>query len=228
MEQARPIGEILPAATEEPTSEPASNALATKTFSELDLTVLDRLPARLSDSTMAALADIMNCALPADQGCDDEHFAACMRSLATLPTGRGDEVDGKLRYSLYKRKLSGFSNAAMSHLVSQALERCKFFPTIHECLGLLRGWNNRQQAVDARRRATNARQNELQLRMEETMDALSRGDLDGEEIAALPEWCRRIAEARGLLWNDGDGKYRPRPNRAIVEIREGVQPKMDL
>lgn len=227
-DMARPIGEALPAIVEHGTHATASSDTSTIRFSDLDVTVLDRLPARLSDTLLGKLEVIANCPLPAETSCSEDHFNQVMRSLSILPRRSDDEVTGRLRAGLYHRMLAGFSNAALSHLCEQALATCKFFPTISECMALLQGFDNRALAKLAREKARNALRREKQTRMEETMDALARGLLDGDAIAELPEWWRKVAETRALVWNDGDGKYRPRPNRDLIRAIEGSQPSMDL
>ena len=223
---AKPIGETLPAVMASATPETGSSAISTTRFSELDLAVLDSLPKRLSDTLLTKVEAIANCPLPAVEPCDEDQFDMAMRSLSILPRKGDDEATGKLRRNLYYRKLQGFSNEAVGYLCSKALETCKFFPTISECLGILKGHDSRHMAIEAQEKAKVAVRNELQHRMEDTMTALCRGDLDGEQIAALPERIRSIAEARGLLWNDGDGKYRPRPDDVLADIREGAQKRM--
>lgn len=226
MTEARQISETLPTITAAETLETGSSVTSTRGFSALDLTVLDRLPARLGDSLLATLDEIANCRLPIVEPCSEDQFDKMMRSLSILPRKGDDEVTGKLRHGLYLRKLGGFSDEAIGHLCSKALETCKFFPTISECLAILKGWDNRHLSITAREKARVAVRNERQFRMEETMTALCRGDLDGDQIAALPEGIRRIALTRALIWDDGDGKYRPRPDPVLAEMREGAQKRM--
>lgn len=223
--ETKAIGELLPAVTE--TSKTVSPRPAEISFSDLDLTVLENLPPRLGDGLMGQLVEIANCPLPAETGWDEDHFAQVMHSMSTaLKMRSDDEIDGKLRYALYRRKLQGFSRKALSYLCEKALETCTFFPTISECLKILKGWENRTIATAARDKAKLAVSRERTARMEETMTALMRGDLDGEAIAALSEGIRSIALTRGLIWDDGDGVYRPRPDPDMAAIREGAQKRM--
>lgn len=226
MPEAKPIGETLPDLLDSATIETGSSAPSTRRFSDLDLSVLERIPARLSDGLMAHLEVIANFPLPAEDACDDAHFAKVMRSMSILARRSDDEVTGKLRINLYQRMLGGYSDEAISYLCEQSLAKFTFFPSVAECLKILAAWPNRTLAKQARDKATNALRHERQTRMEETMMALMKGELDGEAIAALPEGIRSIALTRGLIWDDGDGQYRPRPDPDLAAIRERGQRSM--
>ena len=60
--------------------------------------------------------------------------------LAVLPRRGSDDVSGELFVSAYQHKLGHLPNDAVSYIADKALETCKWFPTIAECLELLDGW----------------------------------------------------------------------------------------
>lgn len=215
MTEAQPIRDCLPAVVPAGTAEPVSSAPPTSMadFAGIDF---DRLPARLDDAQLVAVETMARLPLPAVEPVADKFFAACMRSLATMPSRAGDEDTEKLRYKLYHRKLSEFSEAALGYLVSQALERHTFFPSIAECMAILREFPEHAFAQRQKRRASRRAFDERQARMEDTMEALRRGKLSFEDIAALPEGVRRIAEARGFLRFESDGSYTPTPDTAFI------------
>lgn len=157
--------------------------------------------------------------LPAIVPCDAAHFDKCMSFMdAALPRRKQDGASGKLRAAAERRALANFSAEAMSYLAKQAVERCQWFPTISECLTILEEW--KQPEIEIKRRAELIARNELNARLDENMDALKRGKLDGEQIAALPARHRDIAQTRGLIYADPDGTYRPRPDPMYLAMLE--------
>ena len=103
-------------------------------FTTIDLT---NLPKRLSDTQLAQVETVANLPLPKSSPSSDEQFAACMRSLDILPRRADDRTRAELRVKLYQRKLGVFPYHVLGQMVSKALDTCKFFPTISECLAML-------------------------------------------------------------------------------------------
>jgi hypothetical protein len=182
---------------------------------------LENLPARLDDRTLAMVEDLASSPLPPLLPCDEDFFLKCLRSLSILPKRKDDALSGELRAGLYYRKLKGYPKDAMSFLVSEALERCEWFPSIKECLDMLGRWKRADEALVAKLAAGQIARRERLARLNETMAALERGELDGDAIAALPERFRDIAETRALIWVDPDGSYRPRPLYTPLQGNDG-------
>lgn len=91
---------------------------------------------------------IAEASLPALPPCDDRHFAKCLRiMLAVLPKQNTDEIGGELFVEAYRRQLGHLPNDAISHLADQATRECRWFPTIAECLELVRSWRRSDQAA---------------------------------------------------------------------------------
>lgn len=150
--------------------------------------------------------------LPVLPACDNRHFDQCLRILtASLPRKGADDLAGDLMLAAYRRKLGHMPAGQISYLTDQALERCKWFPTIAECIQIAAGWERDDEAYHRRNRAAAAVRHEKQNRMEETMAAIRSGAMSDDEINALPERWISIAETRGLLMMR-EGKYVVRPS----------------
>lgn len=204
METAKPMGALLPGIVDPGMGVTVSSGPLTKPSEVLDL---DSLPKRLDDRTLALLKEISDSPLPAPVRADDEHFAKCLRSMAILPGRKEDEISGKLRHKLYAAKLQVFSNEALSYLVSKVLDQCQWFPSIAECLAILRTWPSREVAEQRQSKANVLFQTELQTRMNEALAELEARALDQAAIDALPAKIKRIAAEKGYLWAWPDGRF---------------------
>lgn len=200
-ETIKPIGALLPGIV---TTETVTPAPSTNELNELNL---DKLPKVLDDQTLALVTRLANSPLPASENCDEAHFAKCFRSIAILPRRADDGLTGKLRDGLYWAKLKGYSDAALSYLVSTALERCHWFPSIAECIEILKAWPNREIGSRRQGKARVIVQNELQRRMDETLAVLRRREMAQPQIDELAERLKRIAAEKGYLWGWPDGRF---------------------
>ena len=149
---------------------------------------LAKLPQRIDDDTIQMLAAV----LPRQRS-TPEHLDQVLRGLATLPRRREDELNGKIKYAFYKRKLEKFDDETLSRMCSAALERHKFMPSIKECIDLCK----ELQSPDLHRAAQRKIQNELQARAEDTLDKIP--DMEPEQINALPQRLKDIAVTRCLV-----------------------------
>ena len=206
-ETLKPMGALLPGIVDQSIAATASSGPLTKPSDVLDL---DSLTGRIDDATIGVLAQIADAPLPAPERADDDHFAKCLRSMAILPYRADDETSGKLRHRLYAAKLQGYSNEALSFLVSKALDQCQWFPTIAECLAILRTWPNRDVADARRRKADYLIGWEWQKRMDEAMESLAARTMPQGEIDGLPAKWKRIAADKGYLWAWPDGRFTSR------------------
>jgi hypothetical protein len=183
---------------------------------------LTTLPERLDDRTLATVEAIANSPLPALPPCDEQSFVQTIRILqASLPRRSADEISGKLVLATYRKMLSNRSKAEIEFLGREALVRCQWFPTIAECIAILGDWRRSDDEVSKRHRAALLARREREHRLDETMASLQRGELDATQISGLSDWHLRVAEARGLIWNDGDGRYRPRPDPTFLGVGRG-------
>lgn len=178
----------------------------------IDALDLDNLPARLTDAMMAALQNLADTPLPALHPCDERHFAQCLRvMLSVLPKRATDDVSGELFVEAYRRKLGKFSNDAISFMADKALERCKWFPTIHECLEILDDW--RRWDIHCQRRAK-ARRAVGDERRAREQDERARNTLTGtvltqDDVDKMTPEMIRIGLACKALRNRDDGTPAP-------------------
>lgn len=128
-------------------------ALPQPSTDALDLTAL---PERLDDAMLARVQDIAVSPLPDPTPCDERHLNQCLRvMLAVLPRQAANELSGELFVAAYAKKLGHLPKDAVSYLADKAMERCRWFPTISECLDFAREWkrddeHTRRKALAAR------------------------------------------------------------------------------
>jgi hypothetical protein len=208
----------------------ASRTPSTTKSIALDLAAL---PARLDDGTVKLLREISTSPLPEPSRCADDHLTLCLKSLDILPRRAMDEKGGKLAVKLYRAKLGGFSNEALSYLVEFGLERFHFYPTIAECLETLRDWPNTEIAIQRRDHATHLIQREMNARLDEAVGLMQRRELTDDQVNALPAPILMVAWTKGFLWKFTDGTFAVRPDIMILSegeaqaAREWVQANAD-
>ena len=173
---------------------------------------LTALPARLTDDQLLAVEAIAAAPLPAAQPCSPERFAAFLRSLAILPRRGDDDVTGEHRAKLYAKTLGHLPADAIGFLTRRALETCRWFPTIAECLEIVAHWRRADADTDVRASAWRRAETERAARLDELADRL-RAAIRGEaevgqaEINALPERIKHRLDAMMLLWRLPSGRY---------------------
>lgn len=167
-------------------------------------------PARLDDRALATLETLATSPLPALPPCPDGEFVELIRSLTIMPRRSDDEVTGKLRVAIYKRKLGGYPHEALQFMVSTALDELNWFPTIAQCIDILGRWERRDEAVQRQGSAASLVRAERRARFDDIMHALEQRELDQAAIDALPRRMREIGAERGFLRLHDDGVYRAR------------------
>lgn len=192
---------------------------------------LASLPNRLDNTMLTTVESIATESLPALPPCDEQHLTQCLAILdASLPRQATNGVNGKLRLKAYQRKLSHLPAGSISHLADQALERCRWFPTIAECLEIAAEWRRDDDAVQAKAKAQAMARRERETRMDEAMSALQRGELDDDAVNGWGDWWKQIAQTRGLITIDGEGHcriresaiWRPAPEIEPEEVLAGI------
>lgn len=125
-----------------------ATALPLHLIADLDLA---SLPERLDDRQLATVKRIMDAPLPSLPPCDDRHLLQSLRvMLAVLPRQHSDDLAGELFVETYRRQLNEYPAPAISYMVDQATRRCRWFPTIAECIEIIGGW--RRHDADTMRR----------------------------------------------------------------------------
>lgn len=157
------------------------------------------------------LEELASAPLPALPPCPDADFVELMRALTTLPRRADDDTTGKLRISLYHRKLGGYPHSALQFMVSTVLDELDWFPTIAQCKAILDRWERRDEAVHRKASAANLARSERRARFDDIMRALERREVGQAGIDALSETLRIVAAERGFLRLHDDGVYRARP-----------------
>lgn len=183
----------------------------------------ETLPERLDDAQLGMLEKIAAAALPGIAAADERFIAGCLRAMTVMPRSKDDETSGKVRLKMYTRHLTGYSAPALQYLVDEAIRRHEFFPSIHECLAILKEWPNRDHAAVQKTRATARASREHNARMDDAIRALRDGEVSEEAFAQWPERWQRIAETQGHARRNDDGTYSPRPDPAWVEFRREQQ-----
>jgi hypothetical protein len=128
-------------------------------------------------------------------------------------------VSGELFVAAYQRKLGHLPDAAVSYITDKAMEQCRWFPTIAECLELLSGWRRKdaytERQIQARLRVRAEREaREADERAFERRDRSA--DLTQEQVDNMPPHVLRLGVACGAIIRSEDGSHTPRP----VEVDE--------
>ncbi len=132
-----------------------------------------------------------------------------------LPSQNRDMISLEIQTEAYWQMLGGNTVEAIKFLEREALKRCKFFPTIAECLAILREFPTRHPLAAKRDAVLRRISQEHTTRFDEMMARLATRDVDQDEIEAMPETWKRIAETRSLIWMNDDGTCTQRKRRPI-------------
>ena len=142
-----------------------------------------------------------------------EQFTKLIDFLATMPS-RSDDIDtGRLRFTIYRRMLGDYSNDALQFMVFHAFERHTFFPSVKDCLEILREY---QPPPLPRDNVLRLCQISASIRLDAWLARIEDGTATQSEIDAAPEAWKRIADCRLLLWIK-DGEYVRRPARKMED-----------
>lgn len=179
---------------------------------DLDLTTL---PSRLDDAMLARVRAIADSPLPPPNPCSETHLSKVLRvMLSVLPRRNADDVSGELFVGAYQRKLGHLPDTAITHIADQAMERCKWFPTIAECLELLNGWRRDDEHTARKAKASLLVRDERRAREDEERAFRWRdksADLTQEQVNAMQPHVLRLGVACGAIVENEDGTHRPAP-----------------
>ena len=158
------------------------------------------VPAVLTDKMLARLEAMANCPLPAPEPCPEDKLLELVILLqATLPSRNRSEIDQAVLTEAYLQALRRFPQSAIAHLQTAALERCRWFPTIAECMDILGEADTRHHLVGKREWVRSRVSREKQIRFDGMMFALQAREMEQADINALPLAVKRIAVERGYL-----------------------------
>jgi hypothetical protein len=174
---------------------------------------------RLDDAALNAVVAVAKAPLPALPPIDPDVLHQSFSVLdAALPRRSSDEASGKLMLAAYRRKLGHMPKEQIDFVCNAILERCRWFPTIAECLEIAGEWSRPDARERARARVIADR--EYQARMEDAHRSLAAGQIEQSDVDAWPERWRQIAAAQGLLHDDPDKLWLIR-RRALPEPATG-------
>lgn len=151
--------------------------------------------------------------LPALPKVSEGHLAQCFRiMLANLPRKGSDEVSGEILIETYMRVFHVEPCEKIDFLLAEVVRRCRWFPTISECLEIMQEWERWDADTNRRFKAERMVADELRTRRAEFMERLRGGEIPQEKIDALPDnviWDARLC---GALVRDREAeKWVPAP-----------------
>jgi hypothetical protein len=183
-----------------PTGETALPRLSTDS---LDLTAL---PERLDDRTLAAVKEIAAAPVPCLPSCDPTTLNQTLRMmLSALPRRHSDDISGELFVAAYQRKLGNLPKPQIDYLCDRALERCRWFPTIAECLEIVAEWRRRDEYTRRRAEAAEMAMREEMRRKADARKAkqasLTQQGVDNlcPELRAMGLKCGALVERDGKV-----------------------------
>ena len=201
---ARQIGQVLPSLRVVEADSPSPQASSV----ELSRLNLAALPKRLTDGMLARLEEMTSSPLPPPAPCPEPEFFAIMAGLqACLPSQNRSDISLEAQAEGYRRMLGEYPLSAMKFLETEVLKRCRWFPTIAECIAILRELPIRHPLAGKRQDVLRRISAEHTSRFDDAMARLATGNVAQEWIDALPETWKAIAETKMLLWLHPDSGY---------------------
>lgn len=120
---------------------------------------------------------------------------------ATLPSKNIDEQSGKMRFAVYYRMLSGYSDAALAYMSRKVCEQFDWFPTPHQCLEILADY---RQPTSPQGLALSYCAQFWNGKLDDFLETLRSRLGTQDMVDAVPDRWRRIATEQGYLrWDDG-------------------------
>jgi len=126
---------------------------------------------------------------------------------AVLPSRNQNEVAQAVLVATYRKLLGHFPERVIRYLEKAAVVRCKWFPTVKECLDLIAEVDTTDPLLRKQSAVRSLVDRENAARFDDAMAALASGEVDQAWIDGLPDQWKQIAEVRMLLWVHPDGSY---------------------
>lgn len=180
----------------------------------IDSLDLVNLPGRLDDETLSRVQAIADAPLPPLNPVGERHLKQCLRvMMAVLPKRATDEVTGELFVAAYVKKLGGYCDAQISYLADKAMERCKWFPTIAECMEIILEWRRYDDATRRKYDATSIARREERTRDDESrrFNRWDAPELTQEDVDTMSPELIRVGLRCGALVEGDNGKFMPAP-----------------
>ena len=125
--------------------------------------------------------------------------------LSALPRRHADDISGELFAEAYARKLGGLNKPQVEYLLDKALERCRWFPTIAECLEIVSEWTRRDEYTRRKAKAVELAMREEMRRKEDARRSAGRSltqegvDNLCPELRAMGLKCGALVEREGKV-----------------------------
>jgi hypothetical protein len=161
--------------------------------------------------------EIATAPLPRLEPCDERHWAVAMERLAILPRRADDARMAEVRDHAMQSLLAHYGNQAIIHMATVALRHLEWYPTPAQCIKILDAWGGHGVAGERKAKAQHLIRRERQARMDDTRKALQWGNLNANDINALPQWEKKVFETEGLIRENPEGGYTPRPRFTSLE-----------
>lgn len=197
---------------------------------------LNNLPDRLDDKTYLEVQEIANAPLADLPPCGEKHLKQALRfMLAVLPKRSSDDISGELFVAAYNQKLGHYPAEQISFLADQAMERCKWFPTIAECMEIMGEWRRRDIAVIAKRRASDLSNAERRAREEDARHIAIRDEIASKDwrsnfrgLVFWPEWLQNYAVEAGYAIRTENGLERNDAWCTFSHDDDGISDEKDI
>lgn len=131
--------------------------------------------------------------------------------LAALPRRQADDISGELFVAAYQRQLAHLSEPQVQFLCDRALQTCRWFPTIAECLEIVGQFRRDDEAVHRKRRASTLVAREKNSRWYDRQEwrRLKTPEMTQEMVDAMSPEMKRMGITCGALYEDSEGVVRP-------------------
>lgn len=126
---------------------------------------------------------------------------------AVLPKQSKDMVSGKLFVMGYQRVLQGYPKDAITYLAEQSMRRCRWFPTIAECIDIIDEWRRDDADIRRRQKAQQIASRERKRRdeLERMANQQPLADITPEQIAQMSPTMIELGIKCGALARLEDG-----------------------
>lgn len=165
----------------------------------------------LSDDQLTTLKDFARAPVIPLPSCTDAEFAAYLRIMdSSLKQRDTDYSTGKLRQRTYYARLgSRWPADAVKHMTQICIDTMIFFPSVSECLTIIKTWEHPGRRV--REVASAMLRSEDDRRYRDAAARLQRGEVEQGEVEHWPlSWKRRLEHYFwGLRVVDGQHVLRP-------------------
>ena len=167
------------------------------------------LPEELDAEQFELVCELADGPLPALPRAADDYLTKCLRVMdSALPRRARDESSGRLMLATYKRLLGGRSEDELNFLSKTAIEELEWFPSVKQCLAILKRWHRADEHAHRRLIAQRIAEKQQVIRREKFFAAMAEGRMPQERIDRLSDSQLAEARRRNLLeWNAEEKRF---------------------